>query len=79
MNRDILQGKWKQLKGQAKVWWGKLSDNDLDRVGGRFDVLAGLIQQKYGISRRQAEEEIDKHLVEFQAKIKPDEQSPKSK
>jgi len=79
MNRDILQGKWKQIQGEAKVWWAKLSDNDLDRIGGRFDVLAGLLQQKYGYSRHQAEEEIDKHLMEFQAKIKPGEQSPKSK
>ncbi len=79
MNRDMLQGKWKQLRGEAKVWWGTLSDNDLDRIGGRFDVLAGMLQQKYGISRRQAEEDIDKHLVEFQGKIKPDDDPQRSK
>ena len=51
MNTDILEGKWKQIRGEAKAWWGKLTDNDLDRVAGKFDVLVGLLQEKYGYTR----------------------------
>jgi uncharacterized protein YjbJ (UPF0337 family) len=37
MNKDVFEGKWKQLRGQAKAWWGKLTDDDLDRVGGKLN------------------------------------------
>lgn len=63
INRDILAGKWKQMRGQVKQTWGKLTDNDLDRISGRFDELAGLVQEKYGYSREQAEREVQ-HFVE---------------
>jgi len=60
MNNDIFEGKWKQLRGKAKVWWGKLTDDDLETVSGSFDKLIGLLQVKYGYSRQQAEEEFKK-------------------
>ena len=63
INRDILVGKWKQLRGQAKQTWGKLTDNDLNQISGRFDELAGLVQEKYGYSREQAEREVQ-HFIE---------------
>jgi len=59
MNRDILEGKWEQLKGKAKVKWGKLTDDDLDVVEGRRDILAGKIQERYGISRDEAEAQLE--------------------
>ena len=36
MNKDIFEGNWKQIRGEAKAWWGKLTDNDLDRAAGKF-------------------------------------------
>ena len=60
MNKDMFEGKWKQIRGQAKVWWGKLSDDDLEQVGGEFEKLIGLLQVKYGYSRQHAEEELTK-------------------
>ena len=59
MNKNIFEGKWKQLRGQAKVWWGKLTDDDLERVGGNFDKFIGLLQEKYGYTQQQAEEEFE--------------------
>ena len=70
MNKDVLEGKWKQIKGEAKAWWGKLTDDDLDRAAGKFDVLAGIIQEKYGYTRQQAADEIDKRVTEYEAKLK---------
>jgi uncharacterized protein YjbJ (UPF0337 family) len=60
MNNNVFEGKWKQIRGQAKVWWGKLTDDDLEKVGGKFDQLIGLLQVKYGYTRQQAEEEYQK-------------------
>ncbi len=60
MNNNILEGKWKQIRGQAKTWWGKLTDDDLEKVGGQYDKLIGLLQTKYGYTQVQAEEEYKK-------------------
>lgn len=60
MNNDIFEGKWKQMRGQVKTWWGKLTDDDLEKVNGKFDLLIGLLQEKYGYTRQQAEEEFEK-------------------
>jgi uncharacterized protein YjbJ (UPF0337 family) len=70
MNKDILQGKWKQIRGEAKSWWGKLTDDDLDRAAGEFDKLAGLLQEKYGYTRQAADEEIEKRMKEFEKSLK---------
>jgi len=49
MNKDVFEGKWKQLRGRAKELWGKLTDDDLERVGGKFDQFVGLLQEKVTI------------------------------
>lgn len=58
MNKDIFEGKWKQFKGSAKEKWGKLTDNDVDKVNGNYDQMVGMIQEKYGRSREEAEREV---------------------
>ncbi len=70
MNKDILEGKWKQVRGEAKAWWGKLTDDDLDRAGGKFDVLVGLLQEKYGYDRQKAADEIDNRIKAFEESLK---------
>ena len=70
MNKDIIEGKWKQIRGEAKAWWGKLTDDDLDRAAGKFDVLAGILQEKYGYTRQHAAEEIDKRVTAYEAAMK---------
>ena len=62
MNKDILEGKWKKLRGQAKAWWGQLSDRDIDQIQGRYERLVGKIQERYGYTRQEAESEIQKFL-----------------
>ena len=70
MNKDIIEGKWKQMRGEAKAWWGKLTDDDLERAAGKYEVLAGIIQEKYGYTREQATNEIDKRVTEFEDALK---------
>ena len=62
MNRDVLEGQWKQLKGKVKQQWGRLTDDELDVINGRYDELAGLIQERYGYSRDEAVNELDMFL-----------------
>jgi uncharacterized protein YjbJ (UPF0337 family) len=62
MNQDVFEGKWKEMRGQVKEWWGKLTDDDLEQVGGKADQLIGLLQQKYGYTKEHAEEEFNRRL-----------------
>lgn len=64
MNNDVFEGKWKQMRGQVKMWWGKLTDDDLDKAEGKSDKIIGLLQERYGYSRAQAEEEFNRRLKE---------------
>jgi len=66
-NSDVFAGKWKQVRGQAKEWWGKLTDDDLERVEGQFDRLVGMLQERYGWARKQAEEEITRRFDAYQS------------
>jgi len=50
------------VRGQAKEWWGKLTDDDLDRVAGKSEQLIGLLQEKYGYTRERAEEEFNSRI-----------------
>ncbi len=59
MNTDIASGKWKQLKGAVKQKWGDLTDDEIDQVDGSADRFAGLMQERYGLAREQAEKEFD--------------------
>ncbi len=65
MNSDIFEGKWKQLKGKVKAQWGKLTDDDIDVAEGHSQYLAGKLQERYGITKEKAEEEI----AEFHRKL----------
>jgi len=59
MNWDTIEGNWRQLKGKAREQWGKLTDDDLDRLGGKREQLVGRIQELYGISPDEAQRQVD--------------------
>ena len=58
MNWDTVKGQWKQFRGKVKENWGKLTDDDLDRIEGKRDQLLGAVQQRYGVARDEAEEQV---------------------
>ncbi len=67
MNWDQIAGNWKQFTGKVKEKWGKLTDDDLTVSAGKRDQLAGILQQRYGYTKDQAEKELD----EFSEALKP--------
>jgi uncharacterized protein YjbJ (UPF0337 family) len=58
MNWDRIEGNWKQLKGKVREQWGKLTDDELDNIAGKRDMLAGSLQKSYGIAQDEAEKQI---------------------
>jgi uncharacterized protein YjbJ (UPF0337 family) len=60
MNSDTIEGKWKQMKGKIKEQWGKLTDDDLDKINGRAENWEGVMQEKYGMGKEEAKREFDK-------------------
>jgi uncharacterized protein YjbJ (UPF0337 family) len=67
MNEDRMKGNWKQFKGRIKEKWGDLTDDDLDKMEGKRDVLVGKIQERYGISKDQAAQELDQLEKDYEA------------
>ncbi len=62
MNRDVFDGKWKQVQGAIQQRWNDLTDDDLNKLQGRYDQFVGLLQEKYGHTRERAEKEIQERL-----------------
>jgi uncharacterized protein YjbJ (UPF0337 family) len=61
-NKHVLEGKWRQIRGEVKEQWGKLSDNQLDRINGQYDQLVGVLQETYGYTTEKAREEVDRFV-----------------
>jgi uncharacterized protein YjbJ (UPF0337 family) len=74
MNHDTISGQWKQLGGQIKKQWGKLTDDDLKVVEGNAQMLAGRLQERYGIAREEAERQVS----EFEKDLNVSRQKDKS-
>ena len=59
MNSDQVAGKWKQIKGKVREKWGDLTDDDLQRAAGGREQFVGLLQERYGMAKEQAEKQVD--------------------
>lgn len=71
MNWNRIEGNWKQFKGHALQQWGKLTDDELDVIAGKRDLLMGKIQEAYGISR----DETEKQVTEWQKRVEDNDRS----
>jgi uncharacterized protein YjbJ (UPF0337 family) len=65
MNRDMMKGQWKQMKGEVKRRWGMLTDDEIDQTEGSFEKLVGRIQERYGYEKFKAEQEINDFLNNY--------------
>ncbi len=70
MNWDTIEGKWRDLKGQVKSRWGKLTDDDMAMLSGKKDQLVGKIQERYGVMRDEAELQVDDWLKKLNVRGK---------
>ncbi len=61
-NRDVLMGKWKQMRGRVREQWGKLTDSQIDQIAGNYDRLVGTLQENYGYTREKAMEEANRWI-----------------
>jgi uncharacterized protein YjbJ (UPF0337 family) len=68
MNKDIIQGKWKEIKGNIKQHWGRLTDDEIANLNGSYEELEGLLQKKYGYEKDRTEQEIDSFLDKYRYK-----------
>jgi uncharacterized protein YjbJ (UPF0337 family) len=62
MADKVLEARWKQLHSQGKKWWGKLSDDELKKIGNNVDRLSTALQERYGYTKDQADQEIARRL-----------------
>lgn len=62
MNKETVEGNWEELKGRIQSRWGKITDDDLDVIKGDTKILAGKLQEKYGMSKEAAEKSIE-HIL----------------
>ncbi len=65
MNKNTIEGNWKQLTGKIKERWGKLTDDDLDVIAGRREQLEGRLQVAYGLAAEDAKKEVDEFFARF--------------
>jgi uncharacterized protein YjbJ (UPF0337 family) len=64
MNSDVLEGRWQKLKGEVRSRWGKLTDDDIEKIGGNKDKLIGAVQERYGYIWDEARQMVDRYLDE---------------
>lgn len=65
MNWDRIAGNWKQFRGKIRERWGKLTDDELETIAGKRDQLIGKLQRSYGITRDEAERQVDEWHTEL--------------
>jgi uncharacterized protein YjbJ (UPF0337 family) len=75
MNWDQMQGKWKQLKGSLRQKWGKLTDDDLEQINGNRDKFVGILQERYGIAREEAQRRADEWAKSLRESDLPEERT----
>lgn len=71
MNWDRIEGNWKQFRGHVKEQWGKLTEDHLDVIAGKRDVLSGRIQEAYGVGK----DEADKQVAAWEKTLKDSDQA----
>jgi len=58
MNWDQMEGEWKQRRGKAMHHWGKVMDDDLAAIAGKYDEFVGKLQERYGIAKEEANQQV---------------------
>jgi uncharacterized protein YjbJ (UPF0337 family) len=59
MNWDRMEGKWKQRRGKTVTHWGKMMNDELAAVAGKYEELVGRLQEKYAIAQEETRQQTD--------------------
>jgi uncharacterized protein YjbJ (UPF0337 family) len=78
MANHIVEGQWKQFKGEAKRLWGKLTDDDLERAAGNRDKMVGALEERYGYHKEKAQQEFDNWAEQVRANHRTPEAAAKN-
>jgi uncharacterized protein YjbJ (UPF0337 family) len=65
MNREEMLAKWHRFKGEAKIQWGRLTDDDLEQINGNAEKFIGVLQERYGYVRERAAREIEQFRRQY--------------
>jgi uncharacterized protein YjbJ (UPF0337 family) len=65
INEDIIKGRWKEIKGEIKTLWGKLTDDELDKATGNLESIAGIIQSRYGTKKEEIQAKLEGIVSKF--------------
>jgi uncharacterized protein YjbJ (UPF0337 family) len=71
--QDMFASRWQQMRGTLRSWWGKLTDDDWERIAGHKDRLIGMLQEKYGYAKDMAMREVERHFQEYSGQSKSNE------
>ncbi len=69
MNWETIKADWKDLRGRARVQWGKLTDDELARIQGNREQLEAAIQKRYGLAKEEAARQVDEWAQKLKQKI----------
>lgn len=65
MNKDIIAGKWKEIKGDLQKAWGNITDDEWEKTKGDSTAIAGILQQKYGFAKEDASDKVGKFMEKY--------------
>lgn len=63
MSREIAEAQWKQIKGKIHQFWGRVTEDEVEQLDGRYETLAQKVQEKYGLLREDAEDQVRNFLI----------------
>jgi len=60
---------WDQIRRDSKRRWNKLTDQDVAKIKNNVNELMDTLQERYGISREQAQQEVERFMGSYDRKV----------
>lgn len=79
MNKEVVEGKWTQLKGEIQKTWGKITGDELEKTKGDLKSISGLVQERYGLAKDEADRKLSDISTRFSANVQDKTESLKEK
>ena len=70
MNKTLFENNWPTIRGQINARWSLMVEYDLvkvDKAEVKYDKFTTMLQVKYGYTRQEAKEEIEKLWAEYES------------